>query len=117
LWVRAESRPNEDRVGIMPEGVAQLAAQGMTVTVEESPRRIIPTDAYAAAGAGIAPQGSWPTAPDDAIIFGLKELPEDAPPCVIATSCSAMPLRTNRQDRFCCAGSGQEAGRYMIWNI
>ena len=24
LWVRAESRPNEDRVGITPEGVRDL---------------------------------------------------------------------------------------------
>lgn len=77
LWVRAESRPNEDRVGITPEGVASLIAQGMTVTVEDSPRRVLPTDAYARAGATVVPEGSWPTAPDDAIIFGLKELPED----------------------------------------
>ena len=43
LWVRAESRPNEDRVGITPDGVALLIGQGMRVTVEDSPRRIIPT--------------------------------------------------------------------------
>ena len=32
------------------------------------------------AGAEIAPAGSWPGAPADAIIFGLKELPEDGTP-------------------------------------
>lgn len=77
LWVRAESRRNEDRVGITPDGVADLIAQGFTVTVEDSARRILPIDGYAAAGARIAPEGSWTAAPPDAIVFGLKELPED----------------------------------------
>lgn len=80
LWVRAESRPNEDRVGITPEGVAELLAQGMAVTVEDSASRIIPTEAYREAGATIVPAGSWAEAPTDAIIFGLKELPEDGSP-------------------------------------
>lgn len=80
LWVRAESRPNERRVGITPDGVRDLVAKGMTVTVEESPHRIMPLAEFVAAGAAIAPEGSWPDAPRDAIIFGLKELPEnDAP--------------------------------------
>lgn len=102
LWVRAESRPNEDRVGIMPEGVAHLTGQGMTVTVEESPRRIIPLEAYAKAGAAIAPEGSWPTAPDDAIVFGLKELPEDG-----------TPLR-HRHIMFGHAFKGQPAGQQLL---
>lgn len=76
LWVRAESRPHEARVGVTPEGVAALIAAGMTVTVEDSPARIIPADAYTAAGAQIALEGSWPAAPADALIFGLKELPK-----------------------------------------
>ena len=80
LWVRAESRSNEDRVGITPEGVAKLRATGMRVTVEDSPRRVIPTEDYARAGADIAVEGTWPAAPDDAIIFGLKELPQDGTP-------------------------------------
>ncbi len=80
LWVRAESRLNEDRVGITPDGVRDLIRRGFTVTVEDSPRRIIPVDAYRAAGARIAPEGAWTTAPADAIIFGLKELPDDGTP-------------------------------------
>ncbi|MGZ3215209.1 saccharopine dehydrogenase [Paracoccus sp. T5] len=102
LWVRAESRPNEDRVGITPAGVSRLIKQGMTVTVEESPRRVIPTEAYAKAGAAIAPEGSWPTAPDDAIIFGLKELPEDG-----------TPLR-HRHIMFGHAFKGQPAGKALL---
>jgi len=80
LWVRAESRPNERRVGITPEGVRALVAAGFRVTVEESPHRILPLAPYLEAGAEPAAEGHWPAAPADAIIFGLKELPEgDAP--------------------------------------
>lgn len=80
LWVRAESRDHEARVGIMPLGVTELVRQGMRVTVEDSSQRIVPTADYAAAGAEIAPEGSWPEAPLDALIFGLKELPADGTP-------------------------------------
>lgn len=77
LWVRAESRDNETRVGVTPQGVSELIKAGLTVTVEDSPSRCIPTEDYAATGATIAPEGAWVSAPDDAIIFGLKELPDD----------------------------------------
>lgn len=77
LWVRAEQRAHEQRVGITPEGVAALISQGMQITVEESATRAIKIAAYRDAGASIAAEGSWPDAPRDAIIFGLKELPDD----------------------------------------
>jgi saccharopine dehydrogenase (NAD+, L-lysine-forming) len=102
LWVRAESRPNEDRVGITPDGVAALIAQGMTVTVEESPSRVIPIDDYRKAGAEIAPAGAWVDAPDEAIVFGLKELPEDG-----------TPLK-HRHIMFGHAFKGQPAGRVLL---
>ena len=75
LWVRAEARENEERVGVMPDGVAQLIAAGMRVTVEESQSRAVALEGFRAAGAEIAPEGAWPKASEDAIIFGLKELP------------------------------------------
>lgn len=80
LWVRAEQRQHEERVGITPHGAAQLIARGIQVTVEESSVRAIPLDGYKAVGCHIAPENSWPSAPTDAIIFGLKELPEDGTP-------------------------------------
>jgi saccharopine dehydrogenase (NAD+, L-lysine-forming) len=80
LWVRAESRDHEARVGIMPDGVAALIAQGIRVTVEDSHQRIIPIADYAATGAEIAAEGEWTNAPLDALIFGLKELPADGTP-------------------------------------
>jgi len=80
LWVRAEQRQNEDRVGLTPEGARALIDAGFRVTIEESATRAIPIQGYIDAGADIAPENSWPNAPLDAIIFGLKELPEDGSP-------------------------------------
>ncbi|MBO9478730.1 saccharopine dehydrogenase [Shimia sp. R11_0] len=80
LWVRAEQRPNEERVGLTPEGAKALMDKGIRVTVEESSVRAIPIAGYKAVGCDIAAENSWPDAPKDAIIFGLKELPEDGTP-------------------------------------
>ena len=102
VWVRAEQRDNETRVGVTPEGVAKLVSAGITVTVEDSPTRCITTDKYAAAGAAIAPTHSWPEAPEDSIIFGLKELPEDG---------SALP---HRHIMFGHAFKGQPAGQRLL---
>lgn len=102
LWVRAEQRPNEDRVGLTPEGAATLIAKGIDVTVEESSVRAIPIDGYRAAGCTIAAENSWPGAPRDAIIFGLKELPEDGTP---------LP---HRHIMFGHAFKGQHSGKALL---
>ncbi|MFW2541117.1 saccharopine dehydrogenase [Primorskyibacter sp. 2E107] len=80
LWIRAESRPNEERVGITPEGVKALKDKGFHVTIEQSATRAVPMAGFVEAGAETAPEGTWPDAPRDAIIYGLKELPEDGTP-------------------------------------
>lgn len=102
LWLRAEQRPNEDRTGLMPEGAAALIAAGFRVTVECCPRRVVADAAYAAAGCDLAPRGSWPAAPAEALIFGLKELPEDG-----------TPLR-HRHILFGHAYKGQPAGQRLL---
>ena len=102
LWVRAEQRDNETRVGVTPAGVAALMAAGFDVTVEASDSRIIPTEAYRATGCRIAPAHHWPDAPEDAIIFGLKELPDDG-----------TPLR-HRHIMFGHAFKGQAAGQRLL---
>ena len=102
LWVRAEQRPNEERVGLTPEGAAALVKAGLRVTVEESSVRAIPIDGYRAAGCEIAAENLWPQAPADAIIFGLKELPEDGTPL------------THRHIMFGHAYKGQPAGRVLL---
>ncbi|MEM9872950.1 MAG: saccharopine dehydrogenase [Pseudomonadota bacterium] len=102
LWVRAEQRDNETRVGLTPEGAAKLIAAGLTVTVEANTRRCIPIDRYRNAGAQVAPEGAWPEAPPEAIIFGLKELPEDGTP---------LP---HRHIMFGHAYKGQPAGQAVL---
>jgi saccharopine dehydrogenase (NAD+, L-lysine-forming) len=102
LWVRAEQRPNEERVGLTPEGAARLVRQGLRVTVEHSSVRAIPIAGYKAAGCAIAAENSWPEAPADAIIFGLKELPEDGTPLA------------HRHIMFGHAYKGQPAGQVLL---
>ena len=102
LWVRSEQRPNEERVGLTPEGAAALVKAGITVTVEESSVRAIGIDGYKAAGCRIAAENSWPSAPGDAIIFGLKELPEDGTPLA------------HRHIMFGHAYKGQPAGQVLL---
>jgi saccharopine dehydrogenase (NAD+, L-lysine-forming) len=80
IWIRAEERPNEQRVGVTPGGVTALVQAGFQVTLEEDPSRAIALADYT--GCSLAATGSWRTAPKDAIIFGLKELPDDDNPLV-----------------------------------
>ena len=102
LWVRAEQRPNEERVGLTPEGAAALLGRGFQVTIEASPVRAIPLQPYLSAGCTIAAANTWPDAPRDAIIFGLKELPEDGTPLC------------HRHIMFGHAYKGQPAGRVLL---
>ncbi len=102
LWVRAEQRANEERVGITPLGAATLLQAGIQVTVEESSVRAIATAGYQSAGCAIAPENSWPNAPQDAIIFGLKELPEDGTALI------------HRHIMFGHAFKGQPAGQELL---
>lgn len=102
LWLRAESRDHEERAGLTPEGAAKLIGQGFKLTVEESRQRRIALAGYVAAGAETAPEGAWVDAPDEAIIFGLKELPDDG-----------TPLR-HRHIMFGHAFKGQHSGRALL---
>lgn len=102
LWVRAEQRPNEERVGLTPAGAKKLIANGIRVTVERSSVSAIPLQGYRDAGCEIAAENTWPDAPPDAIIFGLKELPEDGTP---------LP---HRHILFGHAYKGQPAGQRLL---
>ena len=77
LWIRSEQRKNEKRVGITPQDARKLIGNGIKITVEESADRIISNEEYHKVGCKIANEHSWPRAPKDAIILGLKELSED----------------------------------------
>ena len=79
LWLRAEHRENEKRVGLTPQGATQLIKEGIKVSVEASDTRIISTKDYKDADAKLSLQALGKT-PEDAIIFGLKELPNNDTP-------------------------------------
>ena len=102
LWIRAEERDNEQRIGITPDGVAALLARGIDVTIEDSATRCLPLEPYYRAGAIVAQPGSWRQAPEDAIVFGLKELPDDG-----------LPLK-HRHIMFGHAFKGQPAGQKLL---
>lgn len=102
IWVRAEQREHEERVGLTADGARALIAKGFRVSVEHSSVRAIGVDGYRDAGCDIVAENSWPDAPDDAIIFGLKELPDDG-----------TPLR-HRHILFGHAYKGQTEGRILL---
>ena len=102
IWVRAEQREHEERVGITPQGARELLAIGFQVSVETSGARAFRIGDYRDSGCQIVTENSWPDAPDAAIIFGLKELPEDGTPL------------SHRHIMFGHAYKGQTAGRVLL---
>ncbi|MGJ5831146.1 saccharopine dehydrogenase [Streptomyces ossamyceticus] len=77
LWLRHETRTTERRTPIVPSDARRLVESGVRITVEDSPQRIFPTEAYEEAGCEVTEPGRWPKAPSDAVIVGLKELPDE----------------------------------------
>jgi saccharopine dehydrogenase (NAD+, L-lysine-forming) len=82
IWLRAETKSHEQRTALSPESAKALIAAGFKVTIECSSQNIFADGLYQQVDAELAPQGSWVTAPSDAIILGLKELPEDDFPLI-----------------------------------
>jgi len=82
IWLRAETKPQEQRTPLTPAGAGSLSDAGFNVTVEDCTQRIFPIDNYRTLGCDIAESGTWTNAPRDTFILGLKELPEDTFPLV-----------------------------------
>lgn len=80
IWIRAETRPDEARLPLTPQAVGVLCAKGHRITVEASTQAAISLNDYIDQGAHPAKQGSWPTAPEDVYVLGLKELPDTGLP-------------------------------------
>jgi saccharopine dehydrogenase (NAD+, L-lysine-forming) len=76
FWLRAETKPFEKRRALSPGHVKELLERGHQVTVEESGQSIFPLNEYTQYDCAVADEDSWPMAPQDAIILGLKELPD-----------------------------------------
>jgi saccharopine dehydrogenase (NAD+, L-lysine forming) len=77
LHLRAETKPLEHRSALTPTTAKALLDAGYTVNVERSSESIFDDAEFEAVGATLVPEGSWPDAPADHIIVGLKELPEE----------------------------------------
>ncbi|WPH03681.1 Hypothetical protein R9X50_00656400 [Acrodontium crateriforme] len=77
LHVRAETKPLEHRSAITPSVAKALVDDGYVVNVERSPLSIFDDAEYEGTGATLVPTGSWTEVPDEHVIVGLKELPEE----------------------------------------
>ncbi|WP_156755922.1 saccharopine dehydrogenase [Actinokineospora pegani] len=77
LWIRNETRPDEQRTPVVPEDARRLVEAGVAVTVEDSAQRVFALSEYVAAGCATAEPGSWVDAPADQVVVGLKELPDE----------------------------------------
>mmetsp|Transcript_52310 Transcript_52310/g.131383 ORF Transcript_52310/g.131383 Transcript_52310/m.131383 type:complete len:361 (-) Transcript_52310:78-1160(-) len=80
FWLRDEIKPFERRTLLTPSNARALVEAGHTVTVERSTTRCFPDEEFEAAGCRLVDQGTWTTAPSDAVVCGLKELPEGTDP-------------------------------------
>lgn len=79
FWLRAETKPFERRAALTPDVASKLITTGFTVSVEHCDNRIFNIEQYRQAGCRIVPARSWPDAPPDCYVLGLKELPEPLP--------------------------------------
>lgn len=78
FWLRSETKKNEFRRALTPDSCEKIIAAGHKVFVEDWAQSIIPTKNYTDIGCTSVADGSWQSeAPDNAIIIGLKALPDN----------------------------------------
>ena len=80
IWLRCETKKFERRTPLTPSNAKVLVEKKHPIHVESSQSRIFKDEQYREAGCRIETPGSWPTAPLNAYILGLKELPEETIP-------------------------------------
>lgn len=80
FWLRAESKPHEERTPLTPSTCEQLLGAGHQVFVEQSKDRVYKESDYERIGCKIVDEASWRDAPLDAFIVGIKELPDEDRP-------------------------------------
>lgn len=77
FWLRSEVKPFEQRTLLLPQHVKELTNAGFKISVEKCPQRCVPIEEYKKIpNVQIVEAGSWVDAPRDAVIVGLKELPD-----------------------------------------
>jgi len=77
VWFRTETKPGEARAALTPDDCVWLQENGVKVTVEKSSQRMIQNEDYEKKGLVLVEEGSWKNAPSDAVIVGIKELPDE----------------------------------------
>lgn len=82
FWLRHEVKAGEKRTPLLPHQAKVLLDSGFQISVERSNTRCFPDSEYEKAGCRMVESGSWTQAPKDAVILGLKELPEVNDPLV-----------------------------------
>ncbi|KAH9944521.1 saccharopine dehydrogenase [Epithele typhae] len=80
LWLRCEKKEFERRTAITPTTAKKLIDAGFEISVERDSQRIFKDEEYEAAGCTLVEHNSWPSAPVDVPIIGLKELPVSEDP-------------------------------------
>lgn len=77
FWLRSETKEFEKRTALTPKNAKKLIDKGCEIVVERFSDRIFKDTEYEEVGCKIVESGSWIYAPSEAIIFGLKELPDE----------------------------------------
>jgi hypothetical protein len=80
IWLRAESKTGEARSALTPGQCGELIKSGFEVIVERSSQRVFKNEEFAKHMCRLVDTNSWPGAPTQAWVLGLKELPEDTTP-------------------------------------
>ncbi|KZV59786.1 Formate/glycerate dehydrogenase catalytic domain-like protein [Peniophora sp. CONT] len=80
FWLRCEKKEFERRAALTPTTAKKLIDQGFEIYVERDEQRIFDDAEYEAVGCKLVDNNTWPSAPHDVPIIGLKELPESAEP-------------------------------------
>ncbi|KAG1834565.1 saccharopine dehydrogenase [Suillus variegatus] len=80
LWLRCEKKEFERRSALTPTTAKKLIDAGFQISVERDEQRIFDDVEFEAVGCTLVDNSSWPTAPTDALIIGLKELPASQEP-------------------------------------
>lgn len=80
IWIRKETRPGEKRTHLIPVHAKALIKAGYSVYVEKSRERIYGNGDYEKAGCLLVEPGSWVKAPENSLIIGFKELPDEKYP-------------------------------------
>ncbi|KAF8078419.1 hypothetical protein FPV67DRAFT_53313 [Lyophyllum atratum] len=80
FWLRCETKEFERRAALTPTTSKKLIDAGFTILVERDEQRIFDDSEYEMVGCKLVDNNSWPNAPTDVPIIGLKELQESTDP-------------------------------------